>query len=812
MNEQSLFLRALEQPAGEPRRKWLEQVCEDPEQRTRIAALLARHETAGSFLEKPPAELLGQNDDDSSAKVNATNTLPLSVEAVSSSDRTMRDGSPTVESPKINKPIAKSKFVDRLIRSKLMTAEEAAECDSTLESVKAASDARAYAHAMVKANKLTGFQAKAIYDGRIKGLTFGEYIILDQLGKGGMGIVYKAKHRRMDRLVAIKVLPRFAMATKGLADRFYREVKTAAKLMHPNIVAALDASEDDGLHYLVMEYVDGKDLGEVLRQSGPLQPDHAVNCIIQAARGLQFAHDQGVIHRDIKPANLLIDGNGTVKILDMGLARVTGSAGDGLDENTGPSSATTGATDGERSSCDIPVTLSREDDTATINDETRLTRAGEVMGTLDYMPPEQFTDTRNVDERGDIYSLGCTLYRLLTGQRPFPADTAGAIFKAHRCDPVPALSSIRPDIPEHLDQVFQRMLAKEPDQRQSSMAQVIKQLEESLTKMRSPPTIPVGELQKESTNRALDADAFDVASRVTSAECPQIVLSHDQPSRRRRRNQLAWIPVGGLACSLLVIGVLMVLQRFGRGERGFVSSGNTNVLADAIDMPRGGRMTAEKHPQGNANGMLPSNGEDNVDERSNRPQDIGGDRPRAISFNEDSRQAETENGQQHPSGRTARGIVPTGSEKGPKEGDSQTEQSNHNNVDTSDENPMDWSDRTTWSGFRFQAGSSFTPSANRKVEFNDNGRKVSISENSTGITVSVDGRIVEAANPEELNKKDVQAFQLYEKVFGLANLNGVSPISASELQRKQLEGLRKKHAGNPQIKSLIERMLQDKKE
>ena len=132
------------------------------------------------------------------------------------------------------------------------------------------------------------------------------------------------------------------MATKGLTDRFYREVRTAAKLMHPNIVAALDASEDEGLHYLVMEYVDGQDLGEVLRQSGPLQPDHAVDCVLQAARGLQYAHEQGVIHRDIKPANLLIDRNGTVKILDMGLARVTGATRVGLEESAAPDSTKPG--------------------------------------------------------------------------------------------------------------------------------------------------------------------------------------------------------------------------------------------------------------------------------------------------------------------------------------------------------------------------------------------------------------------------------------------------------------------------------------
>ena len=448
MNEQTLFLQALDQPAGEARRKWLEKECQDLGQRKRIANLLKRHEAAGSFLESPPAEFIGR------AVANHASDSQAS------------------------KSITKAKFVDRLIRSKLMTAEEVTECDLTLQTVQRASDARTYARALVEANVLTTFQAKAIYDARIKGLTFGEYIILDQLGKGGMGIVYRAKHRRMDRLVAIKVLPRFAMATKGLVGRFYREVKTAGKLMHPNIVAALDASEDDGLHYLVMEYVEGQDLGKLLRESGPLELNHAVNCVIQAAKGLQYAHEQGVIHRDIKPANLLLDGNGVVKILDMGLARVTGAVSDGLGDSRSAASPTSAGDTNAVSAVAEPPAW--EEDTTAADEQTRLTKAGEVMGTLDYMSPEQFTDSRSVDARGDIYSLGCTLYRLLTNQRPFPADTVGAVFDAHHHAPIPSLRAVRPDIPEHLETVFQRLLAKDPDQRPSSMSEVIQALQKSL--------------------------------------------------------------------------------------------------------------------------------------------------------------------------------------------------------------------------------------------------------------------------------------------------------------------------------------------
>lgn len=753
MNEQSLFLRALEQPAGEPRRIWLEQECEDLGQRTRIAALLERNEKAGSFLENPPAELRGRNEPDSSAKA---------------------------------KPITKSKFVDRLIRSKLMTADEAAACDSDLESLQTAPDALSYAHAMVKANKLTGFQAKAICDGRIKGLTFGEYIILDRLGKGGMGIVYKAKHRRMDRLVAIKVLPRSAMATKGLEDRFYREVKTAAKLMHPNIVAALDASEDDGLHYLVMEYVDGQDLGEVLRQSGPLQPEDAVNYIIQAARGLQYAHEQGVIHRDIKPANLLIDGNGTVKVLDMGLARVTGVAGEGLDESSDPPSAKAAA-DGGRSSCDAPATLSWGHDTATFNDQTRLTKAGEVMGTLAYMSPEQFTDSHNVDERGDIYSLGCTLYRLLTGQTPFPADTVSAIFTSHRDDPIPSLRAVRPDIPEQLERAFQRMLAKEPERRQSSMFEVIEELEESLCVLQSPQAMPVGELQTASHNHALHTNTFSVASHPAGA--PQVVLSRDRPIRRRRRNRLAWIPAALAACLLLLIGVLIFVQKTETSNSGLASSGEASVSADG-------------------------------DGGSNRPPNIVGQGPRATAPDEDSGKAATDNEDRPSSGGTANDsateTAPTERVEEAREHDDQHDDQHDDLADRSKPNgigdrarkPMNWIGGTNWTGsFGVQGGPNFAPSAVRRIEFNDRGKSVLITEDGSGITVSVDGRVVKAANAAELSKKDARAFELYDKAFGVKDAESPAANSAWELQRMQWERLREMHSPNPQLKSLLDGIL-----
>ncbi|MEE3368358.1 MAG: serine/threonine-protein kinase [Planctomycetota bacterium] len=298
-----------------------------------------------------------------------------------------------------------------------------------------------FARELVNKGKLTIFQARNIVAGGANRLVLGSYVILDKLGAGGMGTVYKAQHRRMKRVVALKVLPTAKMSKPGMVERFQREVEAAAKLDHPNVVTAHDADEHRGLHYLVMEFVDGFDLAYLVDRCGRL-PTESVDWIIQVANGLNYAHNQGVVHRDIKPANLLLDTGGTVKILDMGLARFEEQA-DGNEE-----------------------------------DQSGLTQMGEIIGTLDFMSPEQAEDTRRADARSDIYSLGCTLYYLLTAQYLFPEETVLKKLLAHRTNPVPSLRAICPDVSESLDLFFQQMVAKSPDDRPQTMGAVIEALQE----------------------------------------------------------------------------------------------------------------------------------------------------------------------------------------------------------------------------------------------------------------------------------------------------------------------------------------------
>ena len=258
------------------------------------------------------------------------------------------------------------------------------------------------------------------------------YEILGLIGKGGMGDVYKARHRKMERTVALKVINRGLVRKTEAVDRFHREVKTAAQLSHPNIVTAYDADQADDFHFMVMEYVDGVDLSQTVKVRGALPVAEACEYIQQAAIGLQHAHQRGMVHRDIKPHNLMVTKDGTVKILDFGLASLA------------------------------PEAIADAD---TVEARGDLTAAGAIMGTPDFISPEQADDARTADIRSDIYSLGATLYFLLSAQPPFAKGSVMHKLKSHaQSDPEP-LSTVRLDVPADLADVITRMMAKDPDER-----------------------------------------------------------------------------------------------------------------------------------------------------------------------------------------------------------------------------------------------------------------------------------------------------------------------------------------------------------
>ncbi|HEX3659585.1 MAG TPA: SUMF1/EgtB/PvdO family nonheme iron enzyme [Pirellulales bacterium] len=353
-------------------------------------------------------------------------------------------------------PVSIDRFLASLSNSGIASHDEAESFAAEIPPDQRGQDADGFARELVRQGKLTRYQAAAVYQDKTDGLVLGNYLVLDKLGAGGMGQVFRARHRRMERVVALKVLPKKALAAPDAIARFQREAKAAAKLSHPNIVTAHDADEANGQHFLVMEYVEGSDLAALVKQHGPLSVAQALDYILQAARGLEHAHAEGVVHRDIKPSNLLVDKKGTLKILDMGLARIS----DPLADPTG----TPGAD---------------------------LTHSGSIMGTIDYMAPEQAMDSRQADARSDIYSLGCTLHYLLTGRPPYGGDTVVKRLTAHQQSAIPLLSSTRPDILPGLDEVFGRMLAKRPAARFQTAKELVAALEALRNQPASSRPVPI---------------------------------------------------------------------------------------------------------------------------------------------------------------------------------------------------------------------------------------------------------------------------------------------------------------------------------
>jgi serine/threonine protein kinase len=298
--------------------------------------------------------------------------------------------------------------------------------------------------------------------------TLGGYQILRRIGRGGMGAVYLARQVSLDRLVALKVMNAEWAQKPNFLVRFTREAFAAAQLVHHNIVQVYDIGHDHGVHYFSMEYVQGQSLGELLRARGPMVSEEAAGYILQAARGLAFAHERGMVHRDIKPDNLLLNEQGVVKVADLGLVRTPG-----LEEAPAAPAQASGGVDPRRGAPEGSPGGS-------LAGLSNVTLAGQAMGTPSFMAPEQGRDATRIDHRADIYSLGCTLYALVTGRPVFQGNNALEILTQHACEPIVRPEAVVKGVPRALSDIIVKMLAKKPEDRYASMADVARALEEFL--------------------------------------------------------------------------------------------------------------------------------------------------------------------------------------------------------------------------------------------------------------------------------------------------------------------------------------------
>ncbi|MFO0811649.1 MAG: serine/threonine-protein kinase [Gemmatales bacterium] len=324
-------------------------------------------------------------------------------------------------------------FFDVLEKSALVDGE-------TLEAWKLRSDlpdnAKALATMMVREGVITLYQGNRLLQGKFRGFHVGSYKILNMLSEGKTDAVFLAEHDAMDRYVALKVVKQNLSNCKLTQERFNREARITANLNHPHIVRVYDFAEENGLQYLIMEYVEGKTLQQMLNTTGPLSPEQAVEYIRQVSHGLEHAHNQGIIHRDMKPSNIIIDKNGKARILDMGHSRFS------------------------------------DDEKMNI---TKMYDPNSVVGTVEFISPEQ-TLGEEYDCRCDVYSLGATLFTLIAGKPPFQG-TSYQVLMAHQMDEVPSLKQFNPAVPSALQAIINKMMAKAPAARYQSVGEVIEALE-----------------------------------------------------------------------------------------------------------------------------------------------------------------------------------------------------------------------------------------------------------------------------------------------------------------------------------------------
>jgi WD40 repeat protein/tRNA A-37 threonylcarbamoyl transferase component Bud32 len=393
---------------------------------------------------------------------------------------------------------------------------------------------RALAADLIKRGWLTPYQVNQLFLGKGSQLALGSYVVLERLGEGGMGQVFKARHHNLGRIAALKVIRKDRLTNAEMVHRFHREIQAVAALSHPNVVVAFDADQSGDVHYFAMEYVEGTDLGKRVKGSGPLAVDQACDCIRQAALGLQHAHERGMIHRDIKPSNLLVTAKGgTVKVLDLGLARLV---------KTG---------DGDSSS-------------------STLTNQGVLMGTPDFIAPEQARNSHNIDARADLYSLGCTFYFLLTGQAPFPADTATEKLFKHWFEEAKPVEQMRPEVPPPVGAVLRKLMAKTPEQRFPTAAALAEALTPPITFVEAPPT-PIAQAVQAAVPLAPPPAALPVAVPVIPDSTTSVAVAMPAGAPLHppvRRYGLLAGGLGGAVLLLVLVWLLLPSRSHSTGDPG----------------------------------------------------------------------------------------------------------------------------------------------------------------------------------------------------------------------------------------------------
>ncbi len=386
---------------------------------------------------------------------------------------------------------------------------------------RASSEGAATTHTSSAGERTFAHGVKSPANSPVAGQQLGHYRLVKRLGAGGMGIVWEAVHLRLEKTVALKLLAPHFLTDPAFVSRFDREMKAVGKVEHPHLVRAYDAGEDHGTHYLAMEYIDGMDLARYVRERGPLTVPQTLQVMIQAASGLAEAHRAQLIHRDIKPANLMLTRDGVVKITDLGLARLQNRS--------------------------------------TAEQDGSLTSSGQILGTPDFMAPEQWDDTHTADARSDLYSLGCTLFYLLMGRAPY-SDPASRSFmskmKAHVTQPIPDLKAMAPQVPDELIAIFQKLMAKDPAERFQTAVELLDALRtfmQSQADVDSPPTAPALIPRSDFRQTAITTNLV-IANR---AEADTPVATQKPPNEPPRFNIRALYGLGGLA-ALILFAVIIV--------------------------------------------------------------------------------------------------------------------------------------------------------------------------------------------------------------------------------------------------------------